>query len=279
MNILLIFSLNPVKKKIYKTQRPLLWRLHSSCFASMTANNVQVLFLIYGVTYVTGVLGPLVFLFIYRQCLACRYFYWSTVDICNWCAETPGLHIHLPQVSSLQVLLFIFGEIYVMGLLCLWSSSSSTASVWPASRTWSKVWHVTGVLGPLVFLFIYRQCLACRYCTWIKVWHVTGVLGPLVFLFIYRQRLAYKYFHWSTVWHTVCDGGARTPGLPLHQSPVSGLQVLYLIRCYICHGGAGTPGLPLHLPPVSSLQALTLIYGVTYVTGFAGTLEFLFIYS
>jgi hypothetical protein len=22
-----------------------------------------------------------------------------------------------------------------------------------------------GVLGPLVFLFIYRKCLACRYCT------------------------------------------------------------------------------------------------------------------
>jgi hypothetical protein len=71
-------------------------------------SGLQALYLIFSVTYVTGLLGPLVFLFIYRQCLACRYFYWSTVDICDRGAETPGLPLHLPPVSSLQVLLLIY---------------------------------------------------------------------------------------------------------------------------------------------------------------------------
>ncbi len=113
----------------------------------------------------------------YCQCLAWRHFYWSKLwhmwwkcwdpwysssstasvfpagtlldhqyDICDGDAMTPGLPLHLPPMSGLQVLFLIY-----------------------------SVTYVAGVLGPLVFLFIYRQCLACRYCTWSNVWHMWWV--------------------------------------------------------------------------------------------------------
>ena len=78
----------------------------------MTANNAQVLFLIYGVTYVTKVLGtpglPLhlppvsslqVLLLIY-----------GGHTVCNRGAETTGLYLHLPPVSCLQVRLLIYSK-------------------------------------------------------------------------------------------------------------------------------------------------------------------------
>ncbi len=78
---------------------------------------LQVLNLIYSVTYVAGVLGPLFFLVIYCKCLVCRYFTWSKVwhTLCEKGGGTPGIPLQVPPVSGLQVQYLISGVTNVMG--------------------------------------------------------------------------------------------------------------------------------------------------------------------
>jgi hypothetical protein len=127
-------------------------------------SGLQVLLMLYGVTYVTGGLEPLVFLLSAASVWPAGTVLDLRCVICDGGAGTPGLPLYLPPVSCLQVLLLIYGVTYVTGLLGHLPLHLPPMSSLQVLFLIYSVTYVRGLLGSLVFLFIYRQCLACRYC-------------------------------------------------------------------------------------------------------------------